>query len=155
MRQIYEKNEEVNSIGDGEMLRPTDGLIYDNCSMEMVPASLDRKSDMKCQLKDGESFKSAMLKINKLKVVSRSLRSMEKGSSRNNERTAVKAAAVKAASIKDRENRVAKLEGMKQRLEKILEEHAKQQVQEVSTSGLFQPDTCFYFMMVISIMSFH
>ncbi|CAI9754553.1 unnamed protein product [Fraxinus pennsylvanica] len=155
------KNEEVNGIGDGENLRPTDGLTNDNCPMEMVPASLDRKSDMKFQLKDGERFKSAMLKNNKTKVVSRSSSSMKKGSSLSNgesdsetdstsssdsererERAerikrrqqvlAEKAAAKTAEAIKDRENQVAKLQGEKQSLEKILEEHAKQQVQEAS-----------------------
>ncbi|KAK4362046.1 hypothetical protein RND71_017287 [Anisodus tanguticus] len=45
---------------------------------------------------------------------------------------AEKAAAKAMEAIKERENKVAKLEGEKQSLEKILEERAKQQVQEAS-----------------------
>ncbi|CAA2957388.1 golgin candidate 2 [Olea europaea subsp. europaea] len=156
------KNKELNGIGDGEKLHPTDGLINDNHPTEMVPVSLDGKSDMKSQLKDGERFKSAMLKNNKSKVGSRSSSSMKKGfssrsddesdsetdstsssdSERERERAerikrrqqilAERAAAKAVDAIKDRENQVAKLEGEKQSLEKILEERAKQQVREAS-----------------------
>ncbi|CAI9787206.1 unnamed protein product [Fraxinus pennsylvanica] len=156
------KNEEVNGNGDGEKLCSTDGLTNDDHLMEMVPASLDRKLNMKFQVKDGERFKSGVLKNNKSKVGSRSSSSMKKGSSsprdeesdsetdstsssdseRERERAerikrrqqilAERAAAKAVEAIKDRENLVAKLEGEKQSLEKILEERAKQQVQEAS-----------------------
>ncbi|KAL2465123.1 golgin candidate 2 [Abeliophyllum distichum] len=156
------KYEEVNGIGDGEKLCSTDGLTNEDHTIEMVPASLDKKLDMKFQLKDGERFKSGMIKNNKSKVGSRSSSSMKKGSSspsdgesdsetdstsssdseRERERAerikrrqqilAERAAAKAVEAIKDRENLVAKLEGEKQSLEKILEERAKEQVQEAS-----------------------
>ncbi|KAL2482333.1 golgin candidate 2 [Forsythia ovata] len=156
------KYEEVNGIGDGAKLRSTDGLTNEDHTMEMVPASLDKKLDMKFRLKDGERFKSGMIKNNKSKVGSRSSSSMKKGSSspsdgesdsetdstsssdseRERERAerikrrqqilAERAAAKAVEAIKDRENLVAKLEGEKQSLEKILEERAKEQVQEAS-----------------------
>ncbi|CAA2971357.1 golgin candidate 2 [Olea europaea subsp. europaea] len=109
------KNEEANGNGDGEKQRFTNDLTNDDRLMEMVPASLDRKLNMKFQMKeDGERFKSGMLNNSKSKILA--------------ERAAAKA----VEAIKDRENLVVKLEGEKQSLEKILEDRAKQQVQEIA-----------------------
>ncbi|WRX19022.1 hypothetical protein QQP08_011509 [Theobroma cacao] len=51
---------------------------------------------------------------------------------------AEKAAAKAVEAIKERENMVARLEGEKQSLEKILEERAKQQAQEVTLHSILQ-----------------
>ncbi|KAM3380431.1 golgin candidate 2 [Capsicum galapagoense] len=63
---------------------------------------------------------------------SESEREREERRRRRQQLLAEKAAAKAMEAIKERENKVAKLEGEKQSLEKILEERAKQQVQEAS-----------------------
>ncbi|KAG8484144.1 hypothetical protein CXB51_022889 [Gossypium anomalum] len=66
------------------------------------------------------------------------------------ERIMAERAAVKAVeAIKERENTVARLEGEKQSLEKILEEGAKQHAQEVIFHGFFQ-----YYMHAFIFISF-
>uniref|UniRef100_A0A7N0V9A8 Golgin candidate 2 n=1 Tax=Kalanchoe fedtschenkoi TaxID=63787 RepID=A0A7N0V9A8_KALFE len=63
---------------------------------------------------------------------SESEREREERRRRKQKILAEKAAAVAAEALKERENLVARLEGEKQSLEKILEERAKQQAQEAS-----------------------
>lgn len=63
---------------------------------------------------------------------SESEREREERRRRRQQMLAEKAVAKAMEAIKERENKVAKLEGEKQSLEKILEERAKQQVQEAS-----------------------
>ncbi|KAL0429547.1 UNVERIFIED_CONTAM: Golgin candidate 2 [Sesamum radiatum] len=153
------KIEGMNDIENGEKLNPIDDS--DNSSL-MKPISHERELDMKVGLNDIERLKRGMSGSNESTVNSRTSSAMKKVSSltshgesnsetdgssssdseserereerrkRRQQILAEKAARKAVEAIKERENLVARLEGEKQSLEKILEERAKQQVQEAS-----------------------
>lgn len=150
--------EGVNDIVDGEKLHLLDDS---DTSSQMMSISLERELDMKVGLNDGEGHKTAISGSNRSTIGSRTSSSKKKVSSlpsegesnsetdttlssdseserereerrkRRQQILAERAAAKAVEAIKERENLVARLEGEKQSLEKILEERAKQQVQEV------------------------
>lgn len=125
-------------------------------------STLDKQLDIKNQLDDNQRNRREKAMVDKRKVDSPSSNSLKMSSSspsnaesdsetdstsssdseserereerrrRRQQILAEKAAAKAMEAIKERENKVAKLEGEKQSLEKILEERAKQQVQEAS-----------------------
>ncbi|KAG8388026.1 hypothetical protein BUALT_Bualt02G0082400 [Buddleja alternifolia] len=151
--------EGVNDIGDGVKLHPLDDSDH---SFGSIPVSREKKLDMKVELTDGERLKrgisgsvgsiarsrtaSSMKKVSSLpsdgesnsesdttsSSDSESEREREERRKRRQQILAERAAAKAVEAIKERENLVARLEGEKQSLEKILEERAKQQVQEAS-----------------------
>lgn len=126
-------------------------------------STLNKEVDIKNKLDDNQRKRPAKAIVDRPKVDSRSSTSLKMSSSspsnaesdsetdstsssdseserereerrrRRQQILAEKAAAKAMEAIKERENKVAKLEGEKQSLEKILEERAKQQVQEVNT----------------------
>ncbi|KAL8474707.1 hypothetical protein ACS0TY_031232 [Phlomoides rotata] len=151
------KIEGLNDIVDGEELYPLDD--FDHSSKKSI--SSERKLDKKVGLNDGERLKKAISGSNRSTFGSRtpsskkvsSLPSEEESNSetdstsssgseserekeerrkRRQQILAERAAAKAIQAIIERENLVARLEGEKQSLEKILEERAKQQVQEAS-----------------------
>ncbi|WMV22111.1 hypothetical protein MTR67_015496 [Solanum verrucosum] len=125
-------------------------------------STLNKEVDMKNKLDDNQRNRPAKAMVDRPKLDSRSSTSLKMSSSspsnaesdsetdstsssdseserereerrrRRQQILAEKAAAKAMEAIKERENKVAKLEGEKQSLEKILEERAKQQVQEAS-----------------------
>ncbi|XP_009606644.1 golgin candidate 2 isoform X2 [Nicotiana tabacum] len=125
-------------------------------------ATLDKELDIKNQLDENKRIRSAKAMVDRQKMDSQSSTSLKMSSSspsngesdsetdstsssdseserereerrrRRQQILAEKAAAKAMEAIKERENMVAKLEGEKQSLEKILEERAKQQVEEAS-----------------------
>ncbi|KAI3463701.1 hypothetical protein Pfo_020364 [Paulownia fortunei] len=131
-------------------------------SSRMMSISHERELDMKVGLNDGERLKRGISASNRSTLGSRTSNYMKKVSSlpsdgesnsetdttlssdseserereerrkRRQQILAERAAAKAVEAIKERENLVARLEGEKQSLEKILEEQAKQQVQEAS-----------------------
>ncbi|KAL3818620.1 hypothetical protein ACJIZ3_004525 [Penstemon smallii] len=153
------RNEEVNGVTDDVKLHTRDDS--DNSS-GTISASHERKLDSKVELNDEERLKSgkggrngstvrskifsSMKKVPSLPSVgesnsetdttsssdSESEREREERRKRRQQILAEKAGAKAVEAIKERENLVARLEGEKQSLEKILEEQAKQQVQEAS-----------------------
>ncbi|XP_009800313.1 golgin candidate 2-like isoform X1 [Nicotiana tabacum] len=128
----------------------------------MGSATLDKELDIKNQLDDNKSIRPAKAMVDRPKMDSQISTSVKMGSSspsngesdsetdsasssdseserereerrrRRQQILAEKAAAKAMEAIKERENMVAKLEGEKQSLEKILEQRAKQQVEEAS-----------------------
>ncbi|GFP86237.1 golgin candidate 2 [Phtheirospermum japonicum] len=129
----------------------------DLADMERVEGVNDtvnvKELDMKVGMKDGERLKRDLSASNRfVKKVSKapsdresnsetdssgssdseSEREREERRKRRQHILAERAAAKAVEAIKERENLVARLEGEKQSLEKILEERAKQQVQEAS-----------------------
>ncbi|KAK4414198.1 Golgin candidate 2 [Sesamum alatum] len=153
------RTEGVNDIENGEKQNPVDNS--DNSSL-MMPISHERELDMKVGLNDIERLKRGMSGRNESTMNSQTSIVMKKVSSlpghgesnsetdgssssdseserereerrkRRQQILAEKAARKAVEAIKERENLVARLEGEKQSLEKILEERAKQQVQEAS-----------------------
>ncbi|KAI3463716.1 hypothetical protein Pfo_020379 [Paulownia fortunei] len=151
--------EGVNDILDAEKLHPLDDSDH---SSRMMSISHERELDMKVGLNDGERLKRGISASNRSTLGSRTSSYMKKVSSlpsdgesnsetdttlssdseserereerrkRRQQILAERAAAKAVEAIKERENLVARLEGEKQSLEKILEEQAKQQVQEAS-----------------------
>lgn len=150
-----------NDIIAGEKLHMVNDSDH---SSQTMPISLDRKLDMKMESNDGDRLKTVISGTNRSKVGSRtssskkfpSLPSEEESNSetdstsssdseserereerrkRKQQILAEKAAAKAIEAIKERENLVARLEGEKQSLEKMLEERAKRHVQEVLYRG--------------------
>ncbi|XP_016469944.1 golgin candidate 2 isoform X1 [Nicotiana tabacum] len=129
-------------------------------------ATLDKELDIKNQLDENKRIRSAKAMVDRQKMDSQSSTSLKMSSSspsngesdsetdstsssdseserereerrrRRQQILAEKAAAKAMEAIKERENMVAKLEGEKQSLEKILEERAKQQVEETVNAEL-------------------
>lgn len=150
--------EGMNDIVDGEKLNPLDDSDH---SSLMMPISHERELDRRVGLNDIERLERGMSGSNNSTMSSRTSSAMKKVSSLTSDREsnsetdgtsssgseserereerrkrrqqilAEKAARKAVEAIKERENLVARLEGEKQSLEKILEERAKQQVQEV------------------------
>ncbi|XP_051119722.1 golgin candidate 2 isoform X2 [Andrographis paniculata] len=152
------ETEELTKAGDGQKQHHLDS----DHSSNMAPASHEREMEMKVEFDGGELFNGGTGKsesstmdpriAGSLKKASsppsdvesnsetdtssssgsESEREMEERQKRRQQILAEKAAAKALQAIKDRENLVARLEGEKQSLEKIIEERAKQQVQEAS-----------------------
>ncbi|XP_073018137.1 golgin candidate 2 isoform X2 [Primulina eburnea] len=142
--------EELNVV-DGEKMHVATDLT-DKDNLDKVPASRGRKLKLKLQSNDGETSKSGMNGTNgptakfllPSDVESNSdtdttstsdseiEREREERRKRRQQILAERAAAKAIEAIQERENLVARLEGEKQSLEKMLEEQAKQQVQEAS-----------------------
>lgn len=148
--------EGVNDILDGEKLSLSNNSDQ---TSQITSILVDRKLDFKVGLNGGDrlDLETAISGTNRSKIGSRtkkkvsSLPSEEESNSetdttssgseserereerrkRKQQILAEKAAAKAIEAIKDRENFLARLEGEKQSLEKIFEERAKQQVQEV------------------------
>ncbi|KAK6127638.1 hypothetical protein DH2020_038617 [Rehmannia glutinosa] len=148
----------VNDTVDGEKLHPSDDS---DSSSRKMSISHEKELDMKVGLNDGERLKREFSASNISMLGSRTSSSVKKVSSspsdgesnsetdttlssdseserereerrkRRQQILAERAAAKALEAIKERENLVARLEGEKQSLEKILEERAKQQVQEI------------------------
>ncbi|KZV40267.1 golgin candidate 2 [Dorcoceras hygrometricum] len=144
--------EELNAVVDGQKLRSATDLTDKN-SLDKVPVSRGRKLKLKLQSNYGETSKSGMNGRNGPTVMVPSLpsdvesnsdadttstsdseieREREERRKRRQQILAERAAAKAVEAIQERENLVARLEGEKQSLEKMLEERAKQQVQEAS-----------------------
>ncbi|XP_073296757.1 golgin candidate 2 [Primulina huaijiensis] len=144
--------EELNVVVDGPKMHAATDLT-DKDNLDKVPVSRGRKLKLKLQSNDGETSKSGMNRTNGPTVKVPSLpsdvesnsdtdttstsdseieREREERRKRRQRILAERAAAKAIEAIQERENLVARLEGEKQSLEKMLEEQAKQQVQEAS-----------------------
>lgn len=173
------KIEGLNDIVDGEKLQPSD----DSEHSPKMSISLAKKLDKKVGFNDGGRLKKAVSGSNRSTIGSRtpgskkvsSLPSEEESNSetdstsssgseserekeekrkRRQQILAERAAAKAIQAIKERENLVARLEGEKQSLEKILEERAKQQVQEVLYAYLLSIYTFFFFINSLWFLKF-
>lgn len=115
-----------NKLDDNQRNRPVKAMIdrpkVDSPSSSSLKMSSSSPSNVESDSETDSTSSSD----------SESEREREERRRRRQQILAEKAVAKAMEAIKERENKVAKLEGEKQSLEKILEERAKQQVQEAS-----------------------
>ncbi|XP_059303441.1 golgin candidate 2 [Lycium ferocissimum] len=160
--QIEVKNEGLEVLKDVEKSLVNSRSEDKSLGIVPGSSTLDKELDIKNQLDDNQRIRPVKATVDRPKMDSPSLTSLKMSSSspsnaesdsetdstsssdseserereerrrRRQQILAEKAAAKAMEAIKERENKVAKLEGEKQSLEKILEERAKQQVQEAS-----------------------
>ncbi|XP_060205465.1 golgin candidate 2 [Lycium barbarum] len=160
--QIEVKNEGLEVVKDVEKSPVNSRSEDKSLGIVPGSSTLDKELDIKNQLDDNQRIRPVKATVDRPKMDSPSSTSLKMSSSspsnaesdsetdstsssgseserereerrrRRQQILAEKAAAKAMEAIKERENKVAKLEGEKQSLEKILEERAKQQVQEAS-----------------------
>ncbi|KAJ8536069.1 hypothetical protein K7X08_034470 [Anisodus acutangulus] len=115
-----------NQLDDNQRIRPVKAMVdkpkMDSPNSTSLKMSSSSPSNAESDAETDSTYSSD----------SESEREREERRRRRQQILAEKAAAKAMEAIKERENKVAKLEGEKQSLEKILEERAKQQVQEAS-----------------------
>ncbi|XP_024990415.1 golgin candidate 2 isoform X3 [Cynara cardunculus var. scolymus] len=119
---------ESDGEGKNEQSRFNSGMLLGNKISGFPITSSSSKTDS-LSVSDGESN---METDSDSTSDSESEREKEERRKRREQLLAEKAAAKAIEAIKDRENLVARLEGEKQSLEKIIDERAKQQAQEAS-----------------------
>ncbi|MCL7050022.1 hypothetical protein MKW94_029956 [Papaver nudicaule] len=116
------KEKEMNSDNDSFRLKKSDAAVK-----SPVPRDFQRESSSESEGQTGSDSDSSSSSESENERKRR-----EEKERRREQIRAEKAAAKAVEAIKERENVVARLEGEKQSLEKILEERAKQQAQEAS-----------------------
>lgn len=121
------KREPRNDVNDGERLITASRAVDGSRLSSRVAASAKRGSSSPSNEESDSETDSGSSSD------SESEREREERRKRRQQILAEKAAAKSIEAIKQRENNVARLEGEKESLEKILEERAKQQVLEVNT----------------------
>ncbi|KAK6944118.1 Golgin subfamily A member 5 [Dillenia turbinata] len=122
------KDDEKKIVEEGESGSSSDGVVKEVNAGSRRTGSRDLKAASSSASDDKSDSESDSGSTSG----SESEREREERVRRRREILAAKAAAKAAEAIKERENLVAKLEGEKESLEKILEERAKQQVKEAS-----------------------
>ncbi|KVI04566.1 hypothetical protein Ccrd_017116 [Cynara cardunculus var. scolymus] len=128
MQSDFNPVPESDGEGKNEQSRFNSGMLLGNKISGFPITSSSSKTDS-LSVSDGESN---METDSDSTSDSESEREKEERRKRREQLLAEKAAAKAIEAIKDRENLVARLEGEKQSLEKIIDERAKQQAQEAS-----------------------
>ncbi|BFG33177.1 hypothetical protein CerSpe_194510 [Prunus speciosa] len=128
-------NKKIGGENVGDRLRSTDSGNHESSEASRSSTSEDLKRSF-TSVSDGSSESDSGSSSD-----SESEREKEERRKKREKILAEKAAAKAVEAIKERENLVARLEGEKQSLEKILEEQVKQQAQEASKLQMTMMET--------------
>lgn len=120
-----EKEKQFNGDNDGFIAKESDAVAESSVTHDFQKESFSASDEQ--SVSDSDSSSSSESENERKR--------REEREKRREQIRAEKAAAKAVEAIKERENVVARLEGEKQSLEKILEERAKQQAQEVILYG--------------------